>query len=110
MHDGSLALYGSSKDKSYKTKFVTDAPSFLKELQMIQQRDDSDDSSFHAKNTFICHCVAKELSDFENWMEEEYIEHVGMNIVKQCQHGIGHCIFYALAIKETTGHKVYSVL
>uniref|UniRef100_A0A7S1YCQ1 Uncharacterized protein n=1 Tax=Grammatophora oceanica TaxID=210454 RepID=A0A7S1YCQ1_9STRA len=105
--EGSLLLDGSTGEH------LTDAVSFVREIQRIQKQTWADEMSFHAIHAFIWHYVARTIPDLDKYPTQLATEFCGEYVVddfrskparksigSECYHGFGHAVFYSLALRQ----------
>ncbi|KAL7533822.1 hypothetical protein ACHAWF_004632 [Thalassiosira exigua] len=113
LQEGSLLL---TKDKVNDEEHIHEAGEFMKEMHdLTSARKYPDIFPYHAIHGFWWHYVSATqpgLSKYPldlfkqlcaSWMDPEnidYNEHVKNSMYKECRHGVGHAVFYTIALRE----------
>jgi hypothetical protein len=117
-----LMRKGSLKLDSNGEESVSDAAAIMHELQKMQRLKDTDISTHHVGHGFTWQYIAvtmnrmnaypmvmaKEFCGDLLW-KDDYHSRFNNDIGRECRHGFGHAVFYALAIREIGGLNAYSV-
>ena len=107
LREGSLRLAQGSAEA------ITDASSFMKELQRIERSKEPDIMVFHAQHGFIWQYLATKKPNLDEYpleeaiafcgellYKDEYIGAVSNDMGRDCRHGFGHGVYFTLALQQ----------
>jgi len=115
LRDGFLRLEPNSDRKIYSP------PALFEELRRMMRLSDPDILPFHAQHGFDWHWVAATRPDLDSYPSDlltaycgedlerkEYVAVVDNDVMRECIHGMGHAVFYVLALRQMD-HRPISV-
>ena len=116
LRDGSLLLGPDSDER------IHDAPTLFEEYRRMQRVQFPDILSYHAEHGFDWHFVASTRPDMVEYPADllgsfcpglsdvdEYVEVVNNDVAKECRHGLGHAVYYVLAVRQLNIQDQFSV-